>query len=139
MKIVALDYGTARTGVAVSDPAGVLARPLAVVERVGAPRGMAQLLAILSEEAPDLVLVGLPLLADGSRGRQADSALAFAGRLRAACDIPIETEDERFTTRIAQRKGGEAALDARAAAVLLQDWLDRRAPAGSDEPSPSSV
>lgn len=138
MKIVALDYGSARTGVAVSDPSGLLARPLAVIDRVGAPRGMAQLLAILSDEQPDLVLIGLPLLVDGTRGRQAEAALAFAGRLRAACAIPIETEDERFTTRIAQRKGGDAALDARAAAVLLQDWLDRRDPAGRDALSPSS-
>lgn len=138
MKIVALDYGPARTGVAVSDPEGHLARPLAVIERVGAPQGMAQLIAILFEQQPDLVLVGLPLLADGTRGQQAEAALAFAGRLRAASDFPIETEDERFTTRIAQRKGGKAALDARAAAVLLQDWLDHHDPVGRDESSPSS-
>ncbi len=138
MKIIALDYGAARTGVAVSDPSGLLARPLGVVERVGAPRGTARLLAILDAERPDLVLVGLPLLADGTRGRQAEAALAFVGRLRKECDIPIETEDERYSTRIAERKGGRAALDARAAAVFLQDRLDRDARAGRAAPSRSS-
>jgi putative Holliday junction resolvase len=126
MKVLALDYGVARTGVAVSDPQGTLARPVDVVERVGSPGGMERLLAIVSEEHPDLVLVGLPLLQDGTRGQQAQSVLAFIGRLRAVCAIPIETEDERFTTTIAERGEGEASLDARAAAVLLQGWLDRR-------------
>jgi putative Holliday junction resolvase len=126
VKVLALDYGTARTGVAVCDTSGALARPLETIERVGAPAGMARLLAIVAEHQPDLLLVGLPVLADGSRGEQVDATLAFAGRLRAACGVPIEMEDERFTSRIAQTKGGEAGLDARAAAELLQGWLDRR-------------
>lgn len=126
MKVLALDYGTARTGVAVSDPAGELARPLEVVERVGAKPGMERLLAIVAEHEPDLLLLGLPVLPDGTRGEQANATLAFAGRLKAVCGVPIEMEDERFTSRIAQTKGGAAALDARAAAELLQGWLDRR-------------
>ena len=126
MKVLALDYGRARTGVAICDASGALARPLETIEGVGAPAGMARLLAIVAEHEPDLLLVGLPVLADGSRGEQADATLAFAGRLRAACGVPIEMEDERFTSRIAQTKGGEAGLDARAAAELLQGWLDRR-------------
>ncbi|MEY4226905.1 MAG: hypothetical protein RL190_1662 [Actinomycetota bacterium] len=126
MKALALDYGKARTGVAVSDAAGELARPLETIERVGAPAGMARLLAIVAEHQPDLLLVGLPVLADGSRGEQADATLAFVGRLKAVCGVPIEMEDERFTSRIAQTKGGTAGLDARAAAELLQGWLDRR-------------
>lgn len=127
MKVLALDYGPARTGVAVSDPQGTLARPLTTVERVGTREGGERLLAIVSDEDPDLVLVGLPLLQDGTRGQQAQAVLAFIGRLRAVCAIPIETEDERFTTTIAERGEGTAGLDARAAAVLLQGWLDRRA------------
>ena len=126
MKVLALDYGKARTGVAICDASGALARPLETIERVGAPVGMARLLAIVAEHQPDLLLVGLPVLADGSRGEQAEATLAFVGRLRAACGVPIEMEDERFTSRIAQTKGGEAGLDARAAAELLQGWLDRR-------------
>ena len=126
MKVLALDYGKARTGVAICDASGALARPLETIERVGAPAGMARLLAIVAEHQPDLLLVGLPVLADGSRGEQADATLAFVGRLKAVCGVPIEMEDERFTSRIAQTKGGEAGLDARAAAELLQGWLDRR-------------
>ncbi len=124
--MVALDYGAARTGVAISDPSGALARPLATIDRIGTAAGMERLLAIVREEAPDLLLVGMPVLADGSQGAQAGATRAFIGRLRAVCETPIETEDERFTTRIAQTKGGAADLDARAAAELLQGWLDRR-------------
>lgn len=125
MKVVALDYGSARTGVAVT--AGELARPLTTIERVGSTEGMARLLAILREEQPDLLLVGLPLAQDGTPGKQANATRAFVGRLQAVCDVPIEMEDERFTSRIAQMKGGSASLDDRAAAELLQGWLDRRA------------
>ncbi len=126
MKVVALDYGSARTGVAVSDPTGALARPLTTIERIGSPTGLDALLAIVRDEQPELVLVGLPVLADGSRGEQANATLAFVGRLRAVCDVPIEMEDERCTSQIAQTKGGTSGLDARAAAEILQGWLDRR-------------
>ena len=124
MKVVAIDYGSARTGVAVS--AGALAQPLEVIERIGARAGVERLCAVLAEQEAELLLVGLPLLADGTRGEQANATLAFVGRLRSQIDVPIELEDERFTSAAAAAVGGEAALDARAAAVLLQGWLDRR-------------
>jgi putative Holliday junction resolvase len=124
MKVLALDYGSARTGLAISDASGVLARPLAFVERIGTPAGLEQLLSVVAEEQPELLLVGLPVLADGTRGAQANATLAFVGRLRAVCAVPIEFEDERFTSRIAETKGGASSLDDRAAAVLLQGWLD---------------
>jgi len=124
MKVLALDYGSARTGLAISDASGALARPLTFVERVGTPAGLEQLLSVVAEEQPELLLVGLPVLADGTRGAQANATLAFVGRLRAVCAVPIEFEDERFTSRIAETKGGASSLDDRAAAVLLQGWLD---------------
>ena len=124
MKVLALDYGSARTGLAISDASGALARPLTFVERIGTPAGLDQLLSVIAEEQPELLLVGLPVLADGTRGAQANATLAFVGRLRAACAVPIEFEDERFTSRIAETKGGASSLDDRAAAVLLQGWLD---------------
>ena len=124
MKVLALDYGSARTGLAISDASGVLARPLTFVERIGTPAGLEQLLSVVAEEQPELLLVGLPVLADGTRGAQANATLAFVGRLRAVCAVPIEFEDERFTSRIAETKGGASSLDDRAAAVLLQGWLD---------------
>jgi putative Holliday junction resolvase len=124
MKVLALDYGSARTGLAISDASGALARPLTFVERIGTPAGLEQLLSVVAEEQPELLLVGLPVLADGTRGAQANATLAFVGRLRAVCAVPIEFEDERFTSRIAETKGGASSLDDRAAAVLLQGWLD---------------
>ena len=126
MKVVAIDYGSARTGVAVSDPTGELARPLETIERIGTPDGVARLRAILADEAAELLLVGMPVLADGTRGDQANATMAFVGRLRPLTVVPIEFEDERFTSAVAQTKGGEAGLDARAAAELLQGWLDRQ-------------
>ena len=124
MKVLALDYGSARTGLAISDASGALARPLTFVERIGTPAGRDQLLSVIAEEQPELLLVGLPVLSDGTRGAQANATLAFVGRLRAVCTVPIEFEDERFTSRIAETKGGASSLDDRAAAVLLQGWLD---------------
>ena len=126
MKVVALDYGSARTGVAVCDPSGTLARPLETIERIGAKEGTARLLQVIAEHVAELLLVGLPLLPDGTHGDQANATLAFVGRLRPQTAVPIEFEDERFTSAVAQTKGGEAGLDARAAAELLQGWLDRQ-------------
>jgi putative Holliday junction resolvase len=132
-KALALDYGSARTGVAVSDPSGTLARPLCVVEQVGGKRGMAELCAIIEREAPEVVVVGLPLTLRGERGPQATETEAFIDRLRSRCRIPIRTEDERLTTSIARRmpttsrRRTKTGDDAKAAAVLLQTFLDRRA------------
>jgi putative Holliday junction resolvase len=132
-KALALDYGSARTGVAVSDPSGTLARPLCVVAKVGEKCGMAELCAIIEREAPEVVVVGLPLTLRGERGPQAVETEAFIARLRSRCRIPILTEDERLTTSIARRmpttsrRRTATSEDAQAAAVLLQTFLDRRA------------
>jgi putative Holliday junction resolvase len=131
-KALALDYGSARTGVAVSDPSGTLARPLCVVQKVGSKSGMAELCAIIDREAPGVVVVGLPLTLRGERGPQAIETEAFVARLRSRCSIPILTEDERLTTSIARRmpttsRRPTTGDDAQAAAVLLQTFLDRRA------------
>ena len=135
LKALALDYGSARTGVAVSDPSGTLARPLCVVQRAGAKSGLAELCAIIEREAPGVVVVGLPLTLRGERGAQAVETEAFIARLRSRCRIPILTEDERLTTSIARRQMPTSSRrsstptsdDAQAAAVLLQTFLDRRA------------
>ncbi len=130
MTVLALDYGARRTGVAVSDPSETLARPLETVERVGGPAGLADLLAIVRRERPDLILVGLPRTPGGALGKQAQATQAFIGRLRRECQTPIQTEDERFTTTLAERvasRSTTSSTDSRAAAVLLQGFLDRRA------------
>ena len=123
MKVVALDHGTVRTGVAVSDQTGTLARPLTVVVRVGTDAGFAALLELLESERPERIVVGLPLSLDGGEHGQARLARAFAARLAEAVEVPVELFDERFTSRLADQRGGTAARDARAAATLLADYL----------------
>ena len=118
MKTLALDFGSARTGVAVSDPTGTVARPVTTVERVATDAGFAKLLAVIAAEEPEIVVVGMPLTLRGEHGEQARETTAFVDRLRAAVDVPVETYDERFTSGLA---GGD---DARAAAHLLSSYLE---------------
>jgi putative holliday junction resolvase len=123
VKVVALDHGAVRTGVAVSDETGTLARPLTVVERVGTEAGFAALLEVLQAQRPARIVVGLPLSLDGREHGQARSARAFAQRLAAAVEVSVELVDERFTSKLADQRGGSASRDARAAATLLEDYL----------------
>jgi putative holliday junction resolvase len=124
VKTLALDYGSARTGVAVSDPSGTLARPVGVVERVRSKVGMARLVELIADERPARIVVGLPLTLRGGRGSQARETEQFVEALRAAVDLPVEIFDERFTTTRAARSPGGAAEDARAAAHLLSSFLE---------------
>jgi putative Holliday junction resolvase len=129
VKVLALDYGSARTGVAVSDPSGLIARPLGVVEQVGSSEGTRKLLAILRDEEPERIVVGMPLTLRGERGAQARETESFVERLSASVDVPVETFDERLTTVLANRTPSETPEDARAAAHLLEGyltWLSRR-------------
>ncbi len=125
MKVMALDYGSARTGVAVSDPTGTLARPLSIVEKAGTDAGLAELVRLVREEEVERVVVGLPLTLRGERGEQAAETERFADALSAAIDVPVELFDERFTTDLAQQTSGTAPEDAVAAAHLLSGWLER--------------
>jgi putative Holliday junction resolvase len=127
VKVLALDYGAARTGVAVSDASGTLARPVGVVRRVRTEAGMSELLALIRAEEPEQVVVGLPLTLRGARGEQARETERFVADLRAAVEVPVETYDERFTTTLAAAGGGSSTPeDARAAAHLLSSWLEWR-------------
>ena len=125
MRVLALDFGSARTGVAVSDETGTLARPLGVVERAASEAGLARLAELVATEGAELVVVGLPLTLRGERGAQAEETEAFVQALRAQLEIPVETYDERFTTTLARQTAGRAPEDAVAAAHLLQGWLER--------------
>lgn len=123
MKVLALDYGAARTGVAVSDATGTIARPLAVVERAASPGGLRRIAELVREQGAERVVVGLPLTLRGARGEQARETEEFVRALRAALAVPVETYDERFTTALAARAAGDAPEDARAAAHLLESYL----------------
>ena len=125
-RVVALDYGSARCGVAVSDPTGTLATPLGAIARPNTRKGFNRLLAAIRAQAPAHVVVGLPLSLSGADSAQTTEARAFAERLGAALAVPVELYDERFTTSLAQQRPGTAPEDSRAAAVLLEDWLAAR-------------
>jgi len=127
MRVLALDYGAARTGVAVSDASGTLARPVCVVKKAGTEAGLAEIVRLVVELEAERIVVGLPLTLRGEHGKQAAETESFVEALRALVEVPVETADERFTTALAQRFGGSAPQDAAAAAHLLQSWLDREA------------
>jgi putative Holliday junction resolvase len=126
-RVLALDHGSARCGVAVSDPTGTLATPVGIVERPDTKRGLERVVALVREHDASVVVVGLPLSLAGGDSAQTSEARAFAARLSERLDVPVELYDERFTTTLARRAPGAAAEDARAAAVLLEGWLEAHA------------
>jgi putative Holliday junction resolvase len=135
MRVLALDYGSARCGCALSDPTGTIVTPVEVVARPGTKRGFARLRELVRERQVEHVVVGLPLSLDGSDTEQTRETRAFARELslRLGEEIPVEMHDERFTTRMAQRIDGaggaggfKTSEDSRAAAHLLESWLAAR-------------
>jgi putative transcription antitermination factor YqgF len=123
VKVLALDFGRARTGVAVSDPSGLIARPLCVVERASSANGLARIAALVGEHQVERVVVGLPLTLRGERGEQARETETFVEALSVTVDVPVVTFDERFTTDLAEQNPSDAPEDARAAAHLLSTYL----------------
>jgi putative pre-16S rRNA nuclease len=123
VRVLALDHGSARCGVAVSDPTGTLATPLDPVLRPDTRKGLQRIRALVEETGAERVIVGLPVSLSGGDSAQTRAARAFAERLGAALPVPVELYDERFTTSLARQAGGDASLDSRAAAVMLDEWL----------------
>ena len=126
MRVLAVDHGTARAGCAICDPTETIVSPLGVVEPPD-PRAVAR---IAAEREADLVVVGLPVSLSGEEGQQAQLAREFRDRLAEVLDLPVETYDERLTTRLAEdsaRAGAGAPPDALAAAHLLEGYLAWRA------------
>jgi putative holliday junction resolvase len=133
MRVLALDYGSARCGCAVSDPTGVLATPIEPVLSPGSRRGLGRLRALVDELGAERVVVGLPVSLSGVDTAQTAETRQFASALERTLSVPVELYDERFTTRLAERTGGRASEDSRAAAHLLESWLaSQQAPAGGD-------
>jgi len=123
LRVLALDYGAARCGVAVSDPTGTLATPLEPVARPGTKQGLQRIRRLAREVGAERIVVGLPVSLAGGDSAQTRETRSFADRLKAVVDVPVELYDERFTTTLAHQAGGSAALDSRAAAILLDEWL----------------
>jgi putative Holliday junction resolvase len=130
MRVLALDYGSARCGCALSDPTGTIVTPIETVERPATRRGLTRLRQLVSEREVERVVVGLPLSLNGEDSEQTRETRAFATELslRLGGEIPVEMHDERFTTRLAQTMAGPrlASEDSRAAAHLLESWLAAR-------------
>jgi putative Holliday junction resolvase len=133
LRVLALDYGSARCGCAISDPTETIVAPIETVERPASKRGLARLRELAIEREAELILVGLPLSLDGTDTDQTRETRDFAARLSRRIEetVPIELYDERFTTRMAQRSGQlsgspRASEDSRAAAHLLESWLAAR-------------
>lgn len=139
MRVLALDLGARRIGVAVSDSEGRVATPVQVVERhPDRPRLHRELAELVAEWEAELVLIGLPIDLRGEIGPAAQAVLAERDELAAVLPVPVEVHDERLTTRIADgalRERGDLdgrarrkVVDMVAASVILQDWLDHHRP-----------
>jgi len=129
MRVLALDYGSARCGVAVCDPTETIVTPLAPVLAAATRAGIGGLAALVAEREAACVVVGLPLSLSGGETAQTAETRAFAGRLerRLGAQVEVVLHDERLTTRLAARDpSAQASEDSRAAAHLLEDWLARR-------------
>ncbi len=128
--ILALDPGERRTGVAVSDPTGSLARPLCTHDRRRDGSLLELIAALCAEHGVERILVGFPLTQMGEQGPRTEHAEHLAARLRERLDLPVELVDERYTSLEADRilrgkKAEKGRRDAVAAALLLQTWLER--------------
>jgi putative holliday junction resolvase len=131
MRVLALDYGSARCGCAVSDPTGTIVTPIEPVLRPASKRGLAAIVQLVGEREVQQVVVGLPLSLRGTDTEQTRQTRAFASRLSERLELPVELHDERFTTRMAQRESfaqppgasSSASEDSRAAAHMLESWL----------------
>jgi putative Holliday junction resolvase len=129
MRVLGLDYGSARCGCALSDPTGTLVTPIETIPRPAGRQGLDALAALVAAREAQRVVVGLPLSLSGADTAQTRETRRFAARLarRLGEDVPVELYDERFTTRIAARmQGAVAAEDSRAAAHMLEGWFDSR-------------
>jgi putative Holliday junction resolvase len=135
-RVLALDLGKKRIGLAVSDPLGITAQGLDTLQRSGIRADLAELAGIISEKGVSLILMGKPLHMSGHEGRQAEYTRDFAERLGRATGVPVEFRDERLTTVQAERvlrEGGvhlredrARSIDRLSAVLLLQDYLDSR-------------
>jgi putative holliday junction resolvase len=128
MRVLALDYGSARCGCALSDPTGTIVTPIEPVAKPANRRGLAAIAQLVAERDVERVVVGLPLSLRGWDTDQTRETREFAATLatRLGERVPVELHDERFTTRMAARmEQASTSEDSRAAAILLEDWLAR--------------
>lgn len=135
MKIMAVDYGNSRTGIAFCDKNEILASPYDVVCETYLPKLINKLNDIIDKEKPELVVIGLPRNMDGSYGYRCDECRKLGEELSKVCDIPVEYQDERLTTVMAHNalsqnnvrgKKRKETVDAVSAVMILQSFIDKR-------------
>jgi putative Holliday junction resolvase len=134
MKIIAIDYGDARTGVALSDIRGILASPYTVINEKYMPKLVTALSKIIEKEKPEIIVIGLPRNMDGSYGYRCEECKSLGNELSKLTDIPIDYEDERLTTVMAhdvlsfnnvRGQKRKNVVDAVSAVMILQSYIDR--------------
>ena len=145
-RILALDYGRSRIGMAIAEPQTALARPLATLVRVNRNEDMRRLRELVREYRINQIVVGLPLRLDGTRGEMAEEAARFGARVHKQIGLPVEMVDERLTSweaerllkeqqgrilhaassRTRKKETAGPGVDAMAAALILKEYLDRR-------------
>lgn len=135
MKIMAVDLGKVRTGIAVCDESEMLASPITVIHEHNEERLLEKIKQVIAEQRPKLLVVGLPRNMDGSEGESAQRCRAFGEKLKEYTQLPVEMRDERGTTITAhgylnttdtRGKKRKAVVDAVAATIILQDYLNFR-------------
>jgi len=129
-RVLALDFGKARTGVALSDPTGTLVSPGEPVLKANSSDGIATILALIASNEVTRVVVGLPVGLGGDETTQTARCRSFAARLAQHADVPVELHDERYTSRLADRTmaetGSSTSRDSLAASHLLQSWMEAK-------------
>jgi len=128
-RIMALDFGRVHTGVAVSDPDGIIVRPLDTIESAATPDGLEKIASVVAAEEVSAVVVGMPISLSGEPGAQAAETAAFVTELEKALSLPVSTWDERFTSKLAAGKARHsgANMHSLAACCLLEDYLGSEA------------
>jgi putative holliday junction resolvase len=133
-RIMAVDIGTKRVGAAISDPLGITTRSLGYLSCTGRREALEKVVRLVGEHSPDVVVIGVPINMDGSEGEMAVKARKFADSLRNMIPVPVETIDERLTTREAEnilidadvrRSKRKQVIDGMAATIILQKYLDK--------------
>ncbi len=134
MKLMAIDYGDTRTGIAMSDIKGMLASPYTVITESYMPKLVTKLIEVIGNERPDKIIIGLPRNMDGSYGYRCDECRTLGEALSEKCDAKIEYQDERLTTVMAHNvlsennvrgKKRKETVDAVSAVMILQSYIDK--------------
>jgi putative Holliday junction resolvase len=136
LKILGIDHGNVRIGIAISDETGSFARPLSIITHVSRAKDAEEICKLAEAESCAQIVVGIPYDSDGTEGPRARSVLRFVEQLRSVCKLPVMTWDESFSTQdvIAtslqmkkSRSSRRTAIDDKAAAMILQNYLDHNA------------